>query len=147
MNLTPLPPAQPEIVDLDNVVAINPDSEKELEITRKRISERFMKCSGIHGQILVDSKTRTIQCSKCGFVIDPFEYIDQWAREGESRMDGLEGIKVRTRIARMEYEDLQRKIKNARSVLKRSGQPQSMEERGFWQNEAYRAEHAALNGI
>ncbi len=78
---------------------------------------------------MVDEQLRTVTCDDCGFVVDAFDYILEWAAEGERRMDGLRRIEIQRRIAQAEHDDLTRKIKNMRAVLKRAGQPQPGVER------------------
>lgn len=62
-------------------------------------------------------------------MIDAFDYLEQWAAEGDARMSELKSIAVQLRVNRAEFYDLERKIKNLRSQLKRKGHPQPLEER------------------
>jgi hypothetical protein len=111
-----------------NIVALNADAAKDLEI-RQRNQQNKYDCPGLHRSIEVDSVTRTVTCTACGFVVDPFDYLLHWARDGERRMQGLKTIQIKTKICQAEYDDLTRKIKNLRQQLKRAGQPQPVTER------------------
>jgi len=119
------------ITETMKVVPINPAIAEELEITKKKL-ETARKCPGKHKQVVVDEQLRTVTCETCGFVVDAFDYILAWAAEGERRMDGLRRIEIQRRIAQAEHDDLTRKIKNMRSVLKRAGQPQPGVERNHF---------------
>ncbi len=120
MRLTPEEP--------NNVIAINGVVAEQLEIERKANSGKF-KCIGVHKNVLIDTEQRTLSCKACGFAVDAFDYLDQWAREGDSRMTGLKNIEVRRKIAQQEHNDLMQKIKNLRQRLKRAGEPQPPKER------------------
>lgn len=123
MDLTPPEPS--------NIVALNGSVEQQLEITRKAM-ERQHKCSGRHKQITVDSERRTLTCRDCGYIVDPFDYVESWAIEGERRMLELDNIKVKTRIAWCEHATLEKKVKNVRQQLKRLGDPQTLDERNVF---------------
>ncbi len=110
------------------IVPISPEAKEELEI-KKNKSSNDRACPSRHRSIEVDEKTRTIQCSDCGFTVDPFDYILSWAQEGERRMEGLKGVEIQRRINQLEHDDLKRKIKNMRATLKRGGSPQSEKEK------------------
>lgn len=111
------------MIEDDKVTPIFPD----LEVT-KTPSPR--KCPGQHIQIELDEKLRTATCKKCGFNVDPFDYLMSWAKEGERMIKGLKGIGIQIKIAEAEHADLMRRVKNMRSTLQRNGQPQPDEERG-----------------
>lgn len=118
----------------NNVVAINEDAAKHLEILRhERAAEAELhtRCYGVHKQVVVDPITRTIECQHCKRVIDPFEYLDAWAKEGDRRMTGLKGLDIKLRLRNAEVSDLERKIKNLRSTLKRLGGASMDEHRAF----------------
>lgn len=120
MNLEPTEPS--------NIIAINGVVAEQLEIERKAQDANY-PCAGIHKNVLVDSEQRTLTCKDCGFVVDPFAYVESWAKEGDRRMTGLKNIEVRRKIAQSEHDDLMRKIKNLRQRLKRAGEPQTPKER------------------
>ncbi|HWL50797.1 MAG TPA: hypothetical protein VNQ90_00070 [Chthoniobacteraceae bacterium] len=111
------------------IIPINPAVAVDLEIRKKASDTRKGPCYGIHKRVEIDEQNREVKCVHCGFVIDPFDYLLSWATEGDRRMQTLETIKIKTRIACAEHDDLMRKIKNARAALKRRGQPQPDVER------------------
>lgn len=106
-----------------NVVAINEDAAKQLEILRKEHShqEEYRHCIGLHKRIMVDDIKRTVTCEECGRVVDAFDYLFQWAKEGSRRMTGLKSLDVQIRVKNAEVRDLERKISNLRATLKRLG--------------------------
>lgn len=122
MNTNPPEPDPPKIIP------ISPGMSDALEILKKQ-DKQARACPLQHRHIVVDEKNRTITCNTCGFTLDPFDYILQWANEGERRMEALKAVKIQTRIANAELHDLTRKIRNARNTLKRAGQPQTPKER------------------
>lgn len=107
-----------------NIVPINPETAKALEITKKAAEKKAYKCPQKHQNIEVDEQSRSIKCLTCGFTLDPFDYILEWAEDGERRMEGLRRIEIQRKINQAEYDDLARKIKNMRAALKRGGRPQ-----------------------
>jgi hypothetical protein len=133
--------SEPTSEEADNIIAINADAAKALEITKK-IQERKFACIGIHKHVVVDSHARTLTCEHCGFVIDAFDYIEQWAKEGDSRMTGLKALEVRRRVVQAEHDDLLRKVKNLRQRLKRGGEPQPPIERAEYDRQRWNADRA-----
>lgn len=111
-----------------NLVALKPEFLADLELKKKKVEGR-KKCIRKCRHIVIDPKSRTIECQDCGFTLDPFDYLLHWAEEGEERMEGLKRIITQRRIAQAEHDDLERKIKNMRQQLKRAGSPQTPEER------------------
>ncbi len=122
MDLTPTPPEQPKIV------AMSPHAQAELDI-RMKADEAFRRCSGRHRQVMVDEIARTVTCEACGYVLDPFEYLLDWARDGHRQVEGLKRLAHDRRIAQAEHDDLVRRVKNLRATLKRGGRPQSAKDR------------------
>jgi hypothetical protein len=106
-----------------NVIAINEDAAKHLEIVRKQTTDekQFRKCIGLHKDVEVDVVARTVVCRTCGYTVDPFDYLELWSREGERRMTGLKALDVKLRVRSAEVRDLDRKIANLRATLKRLG--------------------------
>lgn len=123
----------PDDILPSNVVAINDDASKHLEILRAEKQEESMlvRCYGLHKQVEVDGITRTIKCMKCGRTLDPFDYLEQWAKEGDRRMTGLKGLDIQLRVRNAELRDLERKVGNLRSALKRLGGKNQDEHRAF----------------
>lgn len=118
------------------IIPMNSSIGVDLEIRRVQNAER--PCVTRHKNIVVDEKTRTITCTECGYVIDPFDYLLEWAREGDRRLQALNAIRVRQRVAEAECALLETRLKNARASLRRAGQSQPAEERQLFR-------HASLN--
>lgn len=125
-----LPPIQNPEMDAEpkNVIPIDVDADRELEITKLDQGKK-RACTGRHRSVIVDSVSRTIACRHCGFTIDPFDYLKQWAEEGARRMEGLRGIEARRRIVYGECEALEKRLESVRGKLKREGFEQPQEER------------------
>ena len=122
-----------------NVVPLNPDDERELDVARK--DPGTYKC-GFCECVDLDPVKRIITCRRCGFVVDPFDYLDGWAKEGHRFMSGLNGLKARTRILRAQHDDLERRVKNLRATLKRAGHPQTAKEKDEWDHKEWLAQNA-----
>lgn len=130
VDLTPEPPS--------NVIAINAEAQSALEINLKEM-ERDKSCPGRHIQVTLDPEHRLLKCNHCGFTVDPFDYVLQWAREGSRRMAGLKSIETKRKIAQAEHDDLMRKVKNMRAQLKRGGFPQPYVEKNDYDQQRWRA--------
>lgn len=146
MDLTPEPPSDtPELVP-NNIVGINPDANRELEILKVERARQW-PCPGRHKKILVDSVDRKLTCRSCGFVVDPFDYIEEWAKDGERRMTALKTIALKTKITAAELEKLTRQIESIRGKLKRDGFPQPEVERRAFKQALLKAEYPEHNFI
>lgn len=140
MNIPIEPAGDPKISGAENVVPMNDSVGEELEIQKRKV-ELHKKCPGFHRDVVVCEKTRTLECRHCGFVINAFDYILQWANEGSRRMSSLKGISVRCRVAHAEHDDLMRKVKNMRQQLKRGGFPQPQVERQAYDQARWNADN------
>ena len=136
---TPEPPKK-----VEKIIQMFP--ENELEIVRHDQAKKC-KCPYSGRQILVCDATRTIECSVCKGLVDSFDYLLAWANETTRHLEGLKNIKVQTRIAQAELNDLERKIKNARATLKRRGQPQPDVERQRYDMMRWNPEKVAEMGL
>ncbi len=76
----------------------------QLEIEGKPQPSNY--CSSNHKNIVIDNEARVIACRECGKVLDPFEYLAQWARQGDRRMQRLKALDVEIRIKAAEIEAL-----------------------------------------
>lgn len=131
-------------MDEPNIIAINPEAERELEM-RKRAREEEKYCRRNHGFVELDEHTRTISCQDCGKVIDAFDYLWRRTMAGEHLLSGMAGINARIKIATAECADLERRVDNARASLKRAGEPQSQKDRLRFKNDMLNAEWKAKN--
>lgn len=110
-----------------NIIPMNEAVAQSLEFTQKVNSTRPCVASKHH--VEVDEMLRTIRCLKCGHVLDPFDYLLQWAKTCDREIAGLSAIRVQKKVTQAEHDDLERKVANLRATLKRHGKPQSAAER------------------
>lgn len=113
--------------DADKIVPMTAAIGAELAI--RRVQSRDRVCTLRCKNVVVDEKARTVICTDCGFVLDPFEYLLKWAEEGDRRMAGLRSIEIQRKVTQAEFDDLTRRVENMRQVLKRAGSPQPIEDR------------------
>ena len=130
LDLTPEPPS--------NIIAIDAAAAAELELKLKEV-DRDKSCPGRHIQVTIDPERRMLTCNHCGYTVDPYDYILQWAREGSRRMTGLKDIETKRKIAQAEHDDLMRKVKNMRAQLMRGGFPQPQVERHEYDRQRWNA--------
>ena len=107
-----------------NLIPMNATIGADLELMAVK-NKKSLACMGRHKSVWVDQSERTVTCRECGWVIDPFDYIWDWASRGDQRMQGLKEIEVKRKIQQAQHDDLERRIKNLRSRLKNAGHPQS----------------------
>lgn len=105
-----------------NIIPINESVAQSLEFTQKTNSVR--PCIGVRHHLEVDEMLRTIRCLKCGHVLDPFDYILEWAKICDREVSGLSALRIQKKIMQAEHDDLERKVANLRATLKRHGNPQ-----------------------
>ncbi len=122
--------------DFANVVPMDAAAAVHLGIIRARKPEK-PRCYGLHKKVSVDSEERLVECAACGHIVDPFDYLEQWAIEGERKSAALAQIETLRRIAQAEHDDLMRKVVNLRQRLKRAGQPQPEVERAHYQRQRW----------
>jgi hypothetical protein len=88
MDITPPPietvPPQPQT----KIVDIRGNPITDLEIAAKEKEKKY--CLSHHKNIWVDEHLRQIECRECGQIIDPFDYIQDWAIKGDRRMQHLQ---------------------------------------------------------
>lgn len=113
--------------DADKIVPMTAAIGTELAIRRAQSGDRVcpLRCKNV----VVDGKARTVICTDCGFVLDPFEYLLKWAEEGDRRMAKLRSIEIQRKVTQAECDDLTRRVENLRQTLKRGGSPQPIEDR------------------
>lgn len=121
MNITPLDP--PEC----NILPIDEEAARVLEI--QLLDQKIPYCENRCRNIWTDMHRRILICRDCGKAIEAFDYILQWEYEGDQRNKGLRGLKTKIKIAGAEFDELERRINNLRSCLKRAGEPQPQSER------------------
>lgn len=91
----------------------------KLPILVKEKESKKQTCG--HHQILLDQGRRMIECSKCGQVIDPFEYLLDWAY-GDRNLNYIRS-RIREEIKEIHpiLEELKKDERNTRARIKRLG--------------------------
>lgn len=117
--------------DEATIIPIRESVLSEMEITIKK-KDKERECIGQHKNVEVDDVNRLVICRDCGFTIDPFDYIMDWAKEGDRRMGALKELSIKRKVLDTECTDLERRITNARAVLRRLGYPQSEQSRSAY---------------
>lgn len=121
IDITPGEPPDPKVTQIDE------DADKVLEIQLLQQGPVF--CDKHCRNVWADDHRRVVICRDYGKVIEAYDYLKQWAHEGDRRNSALKGIIARTRIAQAQFADLERRINNLRASLKRMGRPQQDVER------------------
>lgn len=100
-----------------NIVLLRSGKPLELSTRKMEVGKKcFIKCKIVH----VDEHNRLLECKECGRAIDPFDYLWQWAVEGDRRMADLKHVTDEIRVKNNELYDLKRQISNAKSQLRRA---------------------------
>lgn len=110
------------------IIPIRDSLLTDLEISKKKRDDERV-CIGQHKRVEVDDIHRLVICRDCGFTLDPFDYLMDWATEGDRRMGAIKELVIKRKVLESEYADLERRITNARAVLRRLGYPQSDQSR------------------
>ena len=98
MDITPDP------IDENKIISLRGDP---LEIQTADVPDKF--CESNHRAIYVDEHEREVTCQKCGKVIDAFDYLLGWAKEGKCRMQRIKSLDDEIRMTNTELE----KVKTA----------------------------------
>lgn len=108
-----------ETDDLANVVQlVQPDNEerKLLNIVPTNIKTYQQKrCKHV---LMVNEENRTITCTNCGVVVDPFNYILERAINAEHIVTEIETLYARVKELRSNVANLEREEKNAKARLR-----------------------------
>lgn len=72
-----------------------------------------------HTHVLVDEKTRMLECDACGQVIDPYDFMWEWATRDRNLQWTRDALKKDIAILRAEMEELKREERNIKSRLRR----------------------------
>lgn len=138
-----LPPNEPEPTLLpENILPMSGEAAEELEILLDE-KQKDAFCLNRHRRVVVNHHRRALECSDCGKVIDPFDYVLQWAHEGRHAMGALKNIDARRKVAYGQFNMLEKRIDNLRAQLKRLGHPQPQLERQAYRNDLLNAENRA----
>lgn len=82
--------------------------------------ERPGYCERWCRNVFVCEKRRMLQCQDCGKMIDPFDYMAQWARKGDGRLGTLKDLEVQIKQRSSELERLKMDVQNAKAQLRRA---------------------------
>jgi len=72
-----------------------------------------------HTHVLVDEKTRMLECDACKQVIDPFDYMWEWANRDRNLAWTREALKRHIERLSQEVAALKKDERNTRARLKR----------------------------
>jgi transcription initiation factor TFIIIB Brf1 subunit/transcription initiation factor TFIIB len=95
--------------------------QKVIRLDRTRIPAEPRRNDHIcrHRLVLVCEKTRMLECKACGQVIEPFDFMWQWANRDRNLEHTREAMKRDVERLTRELEDLKTDEKNTRARLKR----------------------------
>ncbi len=96
------------VVDLkktDRQSGEDAEVSREPQIIEFKIREKE-RCT--HSKkIYIDRQSRCLECDTCGKVIDPFDYLDEWAKLQRNANFGLESARKKTEeLLKRKAEDL-----------------------------------------
>lgn len=91
-----------------------------LKKQRKRgVKKRgFNRCN--HNQMLADEHNKVLECSECGFIMHPWDYVFNMAKKEESIFNHLKYTKMEQIKLNEDLVELKRKINNAKAQLRRA---------------------------
>ena len=80
-------------------------------------SKKVESCS--HPQILLDPGYRVVECKKCNQIIDPFDYLMEWA-EGDRQLNDMRK-RIKTEIKKISgrLELLKKEERNIKARIRR----------------------------
>lgn len=74
-----------------------------------------------HANVFVVEKTRMLECQQCGQIIDPFDFMWQWANRDRNLQWTRDKLKKDIDELGERLSDMKKEEKNARARLKRLG--------------------------
>lgn len=91
-------------------------------------------CFNCFHRIYVSEEERIVECKSCGRVIDAFDYLLKWAKDGARRMDNLTVLDADIKRKSAELESLKSSIASARASLRKiePGHPDALTAAGKW---------------
>ncbi|EJC7863893.1 hypothetical protein M0P80_003035 [Escherichia coli] len=108
--------------DSDNIIhLLQPDPDAEAQkllnvVISERKNDRQKQCR--HARITVSEISRTLTCSLCGTVLDPFELILERARNAENIVHEIKRLYKKREALRESVAGLEREEKNAKARLR-----------------------------
>lgn len=103
MLLTPPPLPETNIISFRSGKPV----DDELALTAQRAPWCEKQCR----QVIVDEKTRMLECRHCGRQIDPFDYLYKWAQDGDRRMSILKDLDTSIKVKTAQLEELKKRVK------------------------------------
>jgi len=97
-----------------NIIDIRGEPLEMTEVERKSDY-----CMSHHKKVEVDEHERLIICKECGKVIDPFDYMLGWAREGTRRMQRLKSLDDEIRHKHNELETMKAVLAREKSKVRK----------------------------
>lgn len=113
MDLTPPPPPDPAS---ENLVSFYGNGEPYPFTLRPDRGACIRRCR----RVVCDEKTRTLECQDCKRTIDPWDYLAQWAREGDRRCSALKEMDVTITKKQQEIERLKMDLQNIKQQVRRA---------------------------
>jgi hypothetical protein len=101
----------------DNLIAFN---SGDIFFTATRQPAHFY-CSSQCKKIVLDEHKRQLTCRECGRVIEPFDYLLQWAHENDRRTRSLKELDVQIRQRSEEARALKVEIQLLKAQRRRHG--------------------------
>lgn len=133
------PPEEPgNVTPMNDAVA---SEDKVLEMVG--LGARPEYCDASCRNVFTDDVRRILICRDCGKAIEPFTYMQRWAREGDQRMDHLKTLRLKINITTGELSMLEKRLDSVRGKLKREGHTQPEVERMAYRQEMDSAHYQA----
>ena len=99
----------------ENILAF----DLKLKEQRKRgVKKQSFNCCA-HKQMLADDHNKVLECSECGFVMLPWDYVWSMAKKEENLFNHLKYTKMEQVRLDEELKELKRKVNNAKAQLRR----------------------------
>jgi len=72
-----------------------------------------------HTAVMVDEKTRTIECSNCGIILDPFEYLKETCYQEESAFTRYQVLKNEVSKLEVRWSNLTKEVERLNLIKKK----------------------------
>lgn len=108
-----------ETDDLENVVQlVQPDNEERKLLNIVPTNPKTYQQKRCKHVLEVDEENRTITCTHCGVVVEPFDFILERAINAEHIVTEIETLYTRQKELRSSVANLEREEKNAKARLR-----------------------------
>lgn len=94
----------------DNIIQLTPKEKREFKQRFKTQKAKYCK----HHVILVDEKTRMLECEDCGAMIEPFDYMLRLAQQEENIFSERTMLKYEVQELRKERDTLKAAVQTLR---------------------------------